>query len=143
MANEFIGTWMATKPASETDGFVKFSKAMNIKEEMLQQYGSVIFGVTYSNEGDKWTVESLVSGKSVKSTSFESGKEFESKGLDQKAYKTTITIDGCKITESTVPVDGSTKGTITTRLVKDGEMTATTVPNEHPDCSMTYIMKKQ
>ncbi|XP_069131632.1 uncharacterized protein [Argopecten irradians] len=143
MASEFIGTWKATKPAGEAEGFDKFFKEMKVEEGMIEHFKNIIFGSSLSLEKGIWTLDLLADGQVVKSTTFESGKEYETKGFDEKMHRMTITVDGCKSVEKSAPVDGSTKGTSTTRVVKDGVMTVTSLSIENPACSMTYTMKKQ
>ncbi|XP_033752847.1 uncharacterized protein LOC117336443 [Pecten maximus] len=143
MSDEVVGTWIATAPAGESKGFEQFCKTLKADEKMIEQFRKVTFGTKLSKEGSSWTVSVLGDENVIKTVSFESGKEYETEGMDKKMYKVTSKMDGCKCDETSIPMEGDGKGTRTTRVVNNGVMTVTSTSIEFPDCSMTYTMKKK
>ncbi|OWF50578.1 uncharacterized protein LOC110450263 [Mizuhopecten yessoensis] len=145
MASVFEGTWEGTQPIGEGEGFANFCKAMKTEQKLIDEYSKVTMGIKYAVDKatGKWTVSVLVKGDVIKSTEFELGKEFETKGLDGKVYKCETTMNGCESEESAVPTDGSSPGTKTKRSIKDDIMTVKSWKADDETVFMLSTMKRK
>lgn len=117
MGDAFLGKW----DMESSENFDEYMKTVGVGTIMAKLGSTAKPTVTFSKEGDTWTMKTETTFKKTK-IEFKLNEEFDEETADGRKVKTTITLDGDKLTQDQ-KIDPPGVPSIITREVQGNKMT--------------------
>ncbi|BFZ20180.1 hypothetical protein BsWGS_23219 [Bradybaena similaris] len=94
--DQFVGKWLEEKK----EGFQHLADALGLTGEQRAFFENSQSELSYSRNGDTWTIEVGIVGVSQKTTfTFKLGEIYDSKNIDGSPLKSVIRQDGARLVE--------------------------------------------
>lgn len=98
MSQQFVGVWKNVPESVQ--GFDEFMDALNIDQSRKDTWRNLQMTTEYQLDGNEWTAIINVSGRpNPRVMKFKSGEPFEAEGFQGQIIKSTINVDGAKMSE--------------------------------------------
>jgi endonuclease YncB( thermonuclease family) len=131
MADLFVGKWEMVS----SDKFDEYMRAVGVGAVWAKIGSTAKPKVTITVDGDKWTLKSETMVKSS-CIEFKLGEEFEETTADDRKMKTTVTLEGNKLTQDQ-------KGEIPSVITREVDGDTMTVLCKAKDVVATRVYKKK